>query len=79
MERAIASVVLEFPESFPSHLKCSHPAEYEEMLKREAEKENEVSQSMAKRKCIASPPSGQLTLEGSIQQVQPYPNTKAMR
>ncbi len=38
----------------------------------EKQKEKEASQSMAKKRCLASPPSGQLTLQGSIQQVQPY-------
>ncbi len=69
-----AEIAGKFPPNLKSHLKGNHPAAYTEMMGKEAEKQKEKEATLAakKRKPLALPPSGQLTLEGSIQKAKPY-------
>ena len=56
-----------------AHIKGSHPAVYEQMLKKQAEKQKEREARVRK---LASPPAshvaGQMTLVGTIQKTKPY-------
>ena len=62
-----------FPTNLKAHIKGSHPAVYEQMLKKEAEKQKEREARVRKLASpLASHVAGQMTLVGTIQKTKPY-------
>lgn len=61
--------------NFPMNLKATYPLAHAEMVEKEANKQKEKAANITKKKkpsLASTPRSGQLTLEGTIAQAQPY-------
>lgn len=68
-----------FPMNLKAHLKSNHPVAHAEMVEKEAKKQKEKAANITKKKMpslASTPPSGQLPLEGTIAQAQPYKKDK---